>query len=241
VGAQGPQGSQGAQGSLGPQGSQGSQGPQGPEGPIGSQGIKGPAGPQGAQGDIGDIGVTGQGSLFVGDGGFTGAPGFTGPQGFTGPLGPQGNTGPLGPQGSQGATGPTGSSKFAPPGNQGPQGSQGATGATGPSDRRLKKNIRPIKDSLNKVMKMRGVSFIWGENNGTPNYGKDIGFIAQEVAHVLPELVFKSKKENSHLQVKYNDVIAICLEAIKEQSMLIDLKEERLERLENKVKEKGLV
>jgi hypothetical protein len=36
-------------------------------------------------------------------------------------------------------------------------------------------------------------------------------------------------------------VIAICLEAIKEQSMLIDLKEERLERLENKVKEKGLV
>jgi hypothetical protein len=105
----------------------------------------------------------------------------------------------------------------------------------------MKKNIRPIEDSLNKVLKMRGVSFIWGENDNSPSYGKDIGFIAQEVAHVLPELVFKSKKENSFYQVKYNDVIALCLEAIKEQSRLIDLKEERLEKLENKVKEKGLV
>jgi hypothetical protein len=122
----------------------------------------------------------------------------------------------------------------------GTTGAQGAQGAT-PSDSRMKKNFRPIKDSLNKVLKMRGVSFIWGENNGTPNYGKDIGFIAQEVNHVLPELVFKSSKENSRYQVKYNDVIALCLEAIKEQSKLIDLKEERLKKIENKVKEKGLI
>jgi hypothetical protein len=105
----------------------------------------------------------------------------------------------------------------------------------------MKKNVRPIEDSLNKVLRMRGVSFIWNKDGLLPNYGKDIGFIAQEVAHVLPELVFKSSKENSHFQVKYNDVIALCLEAIKEQSRLIDLKEERLERLENKAKEKGLV
>jgi hypothetical protein len=105
----------------------------------------------------------------------------------------------------------------------------------------MKKNIRPIENSLNKVLKMRGVSFIWNKNGVIPNYGKDIGFIAQEVAHVLPELVFKSEKENSFYQVKYDDTIALCLEAIKEQSRLIDLKEERLERLENKAKEKGLV
>jgi hypothetical protein len=105
----------------------------------------------------------------------------------------------------------------------------------------MKKNIRPIEDSLNKVLKMRGVSFIWNKNGVMSNYGRDIGFIAQEVAHVLPELVFKSNKENSHFQVKYDDVIALCLEAVKEQSRLLDLKEERLERLENKAKEKGLV
>jgi hypothetical protein len=140
--------------------------------------------------------------------------------------------------GAQGAVGPQG-----PTGTQGLSGSQGATGAQGatPSDSRMKKNVRPIEDSLNKLLRMRGVSFIWNKDGLLPNYGKDIGFIAQEVAHVLPELVFKSEKENSHFQVKYNDVIALCLEAIKEQSRLIDLKEERLERLENKAKEKGLV
>jgi hypothetical protein len=140
--------------------------------------------------------------------------------------------------GAQGPKGPQG-----PAGTTGAEGSQGATGAQGatPSDSRMKKNVRPIEDSLNKVLRMRGVSFIWNKDGLLPNYGKDIGFIAQEVAHVLPELVFKSEKENSHFQVKYNDVIALCLEAIKEQSRLIDLKEERLERLENKAKEKGLV
>jgi hypothetical protein len=140
--------------------------------------------------------------------------------------------------GAQGPKGPQG-----PAGTTGAEGSQGATGAQGatPSDSRMKKNVRPIEDSLNKVLRMRGVSFIWNKDGLLPNYGKDIGFIAQEVAHVLPELVFKSEKENSRYQVKYNDVIALCLEAIKEQSRLIDLKEERLERLENKAKEKGLV
>jgi hypothetical protein len=83
-----------------------------------------------------------------------------------------GNTGAQGPQPATGI--------------QGLEGSQGATGAQGatPSDSRMKKNVRPIEDSLNKVLRMRGVSFIWNEDGLLPNYGKDIGFIAQEVAHV---------------------------------------------------------
>jgi hypothetical protein len=170
-------------------------------------------------------------------------------------LGPQGAQGSQGASGGQGAQGSQGFnfSGAGPQGSQGSQGTQGVAGSQGgttgaqgaqgatPSDSRMKKNVRPIEDSLNKVLRMRGVSFIWNENINIPNYGKDIGFIAQEVAHVLPELVFKSSKENSRYQVKYNDVISLCLEAIKEQSRLLDLKEERLERLENKAKEKGLI
>jgi hypothetical protein len=105
----------------------------------------------------------------------------------------------------------------------------------------MKKNIRPIESSLEKVLKLRGVTFLWKTEKILPDYNTEIGFIAQEVAHVLPELVFKSSKENSFYQVKYGDVIALCLEAINEQSRLIDSKEERLEKLENKAKEKGLV
>jgi len=64
----------------------------------------------------------------------------------------------------------------------------------------------------------------------------DIGFIAQEIAEVFPELVFKKNNDNSFYQVKYADVIALCLEAIKEQSLLLDDKENRLEIIEKKIK-----
>ena len=103
---------------------------------------------------------------------------------------------------------------------------------------RVKKNIEPLQNTLEKVLKLRGVSFEW---KPIDEYYQgvartDIGFIAQEVAHVFPELVFKKDLENSHYMVKYSEVIALCLEAIKEQSLLLDDKEERLEKLEMKVK-----
>jgi hypothetical protein len=89
---------------------------------------------------------------------------------------------------------------------------------------------------------MRGVSFIWNnpDPNATPN--KDIGFIAQEIQHVFPELVYKpNDSPEAKYMVKYPDIIALCLEAIKEQSDILDLKESKLEELEIRAKEKGLV
>jgi hypothetical protein len=68
---------------------------------------------------------------------------------------------------------------------------------------------------------------------------KSIGFIAQEVALVLPELVFGSNENG--FRVKYSDVIALCIEAIKEQSIILDEKEIELSRLESIAKEKGLI
>jgi hypothetical protein len=67
----------------------------------------------------------------------------------------------------------------------------------------------------------------------------DIGFIAQELNYVLPELVFGN--EEDMFRVKYSDMIALCIEAIKEQSNLLNLKEEKLLLLELKAKEKGLI
>jgi hypothetical protein len=87
---------------------------------------------------------------------------------------------------------------------------------------------------------MRGVSFIWNKTVDEKSV-RDIGFIAQEVQHVFPELVFKANdSENAKYMVKYNDVIAICLEAIKEQSENLNNSLTKLERLEELVKEKGL-
>jgi hypothetical protein len=87
---------------------------------------------------------------------------------------------------------------------------------------------------------MRGVSFIWNRDVNE-DARRDIGFVAQEIEHVMPELVFKANaSENAYYQVKYNEIIALCLEAIKEQSTLIDLREQKLEKLELLAKEKGL-
>ncbi len=52
------------------------------------------------------------------------------------------------------------------------------------SDRRLKKEIGLIIDPLKKVEALRGVTFQWRSDNR-----KDVGFIAQEVEKVIPELV----------------------------------------------------
>jgi hypothetical protein len=53
--------------------------------------------------------------------------------------------------------------------------------------------------------------------------------------------VFKAiKGEKSGYMVKYSDVIAICLEAIKEQSENLNNSLTKLERLEELAKEKGL-
>ena len=43
------------------------------------------------------------------------------------------------------------------------------------------------------------------------------------------------------LSVKYKDIIVMCIEAIKEQSNLINIKEKKLNKLELLAKEKGLI
>ncbi len=92
-----------------------------------------------------------------------------------------------------------------------------------PSDKRLKKNIRKIEHALGKVMKLRGVAFDWKKeaNMGVSTYG----LIAQEVRHVLPELVTQSEK--GMLGVNYPNMVAVLIEAIKEQqNQMLSLKKE---------------
>ena len=52
------------------------------------------------------------------------------------------------------------------------------------SDERLKKNVHTISQSLDKVLELRPTEFVWKENNK-----QDVGFIAQEVEEVIPEVV----------------------------------------------------
>lgn len=81
------------------------------------------------------------------------------------------------------------------------------------SDRRLKDNIKPIENALEKVSKLSGNSFVW--NNKQSSYkGEDIGVIAQEVEAVFPDLV--DTRENGYKAVKYQNLVAVLIEAVKE-------------------------
>lgn len=96
------------------------------------------------------------------------------------------------------------------------------------SDSRFKKNIVSLENPMDMVLKLRGVNFKWNTDtyerfNSLP--GKQVGFIAQEVSKVLPEIVYKN--EDGYLGVSYNAIIPLLVEAIKEQQQAIkDLKEE---------------
>ena len=83
------------------------------------------------------------------------------------------------------------------------------------SDERLKNDIHPIKDPLEKVLSLSGNTFTWNEKskyNGT----EDVGLIAQEVEAVLPEAV--TEKDTGYLGVRYDRVIPLLVEAVKELS-----------------------
>jgi ribosomal protein S6E (S10) len=99
---------------------------------------------------------------------------------------------------------------------------------TATSDIRLKNNIKTIKNSLEKVLQLRGVSFTWKSN---PEYGTRIGFIAQEFEQVIPELVFTNEVDG-YKGINYAEVTAVLVEAIKELKAENDMLKQRLEKIE---------
>jgi hypothetical protein len=84
-----------------------------------------------------------------------------------------------------------------------------------PSDKRLKENIKPIESALDKVCKLQGVTFDWiQKEDQILNIKEDIGFIAQDVQKVIPELV--RENDDGMLSMRHQGIAPILLEAIKE-------------------------
>ncbi|HBA36690.1 TPA: hypothetical protein DCZ15_02325 [Candidatus Falkowbacteria bacterium] len=82
------------------------------------------------------------------------------------------------------------------------------------SDRNLKKNVASIDNSLEKILKLRGVTFDW-KQDGSPS----VGLIAQEVEKVFPELVFG---QDGAKGVQYANLVAPLIEAVKAQQAKIE-------------------
>jgi hypothetical protein len=99
------------------------------------------------------------------------------------------------------------------------------------SDKQLKDNILPIENALEKVKKIGGYTFDWNDNQDI-HKGHDVGVIAQEIEAVLPEIVMT--RDNGFKAVKYEKIVALLIEAIKEQQTQI----EELKKLVNKLTNK---
>jgi hypothetical protein len=91
------------------------------------------------------------------------------------------------------------------------------------SDVRYKKDIYKINNSLSNLMKIRGVNYYFKYNDfKDKNFSKEkqIGFIAQEIETIFPELVFTD--EDGYKSVDYAKITPVLVEAIKELKNEID-------------------
>ena len=99
------------------------------------------------------------------------------------------------------------------------------------SDRKFKKDISPIENSLEKVLALEGKTYKWNQqSNSEKNFDNDnhSGFIAQDIEKVLPHLVITG--ENGEKAVNYLELIPYLVEAIKAQ-------ESKIAELQNQISE----
>lgn len=116
-----------------------------------------------------------------------------------------------------------------------------------PSSGRFKHNIAPIDDALGKLLKLDGVTFDWNPDFAKDRPGRehDIGFVAEDVARVFPEVVFRDQL--GHVTgMDYSRLTAVAIAAIKQQQARFDAElakrdaenaalKARLERLERAI------
>jgi hypothetical protein len=109
------------------------------------------------------------------------------------------------------------------------------------SDARFKEDVEPLTDSLSTIMKLRGVEFSWKQEE-YPEYNfsedRQIGFIAQEIAEVLPEVVNKSDDNDGFYSVSYGRIVPILVEAVKELKAENELLKEKLKTQNQSLKQR---
>ena len=90
------------------------------------------------------------------------------------------------------------------------------------SDKRLKKNIKPIPYGLKEVLQINPVEYDWKEKRDKAH---DIGVIAQEIEKIIPEVVKEHedlKTEKEFKTVDYGKMVSVLIKAVQEQQQQIE-------------------
>ena len=88
------------------------------------------------------------------------------------------------------------------------------------SDKRLKKDIQPIQYGLNDVLKFKPVSYLM-ENQNEDIDKRNLGFIAQDLEYIIPEIVNVPSSSNAVYSLQYTSIIPILIKAIQELNEIV--------------------
>ena len=83
------------------------------------------------------------------------------------------------------------------------------------SDKRLKKLIEPIQYGLDDVLKFKPVSYFM-ENQNEDIDKRNLGFIAQDLEDIIPEIVNVPSTSNAVYSLQYSSIIPILIKAVQE-------------------------
>lgn len=97
------------------------------------------------------------------------------------------------------------------------------------SDIRLKRDVQDLSYGLKEIMKLRPISY---KRVGTDTDRLEVGFIAQEVRDVIPEIVHEQQDDQKTLTMSYDKMVAPLVRAIQEQQDMINKLMSRVEELE---------
>lgn len=118
-------------------------------------------------------------------------------------------------------------------------------GGSNASDKRLKKNISPLNYGLETLVQLNPVSYEWNpsefskitsQNELSKNFqGTQVGFIAQEVEALIPEVV--KERTDGYKTLEYHNLTAVIVQAVKEQQVIIDAQRLAIEELHQQVEQ----
>ena len=115
------------------------------------------------------------------------------------------------------------------------QGGVRAEGYFAFSDQRFKTNIKTIENPMERIMKMRGTTYTFNSPTnpeGTPGV-QQIGFIAQELEQVVPEVV--AVGNDGIYAVNYNALTPLLVEGMKEQQNNITTQQETIKTQQQRI------
>ncbi len=95
---------------------------------------------------------------------------------------------------------------------------------TNSSDRRLKRNIAPTHYGLSEVLAMKPTQYRY---RGEEHNKLSLGFIAQDMRELIPEVVIETDHETKYLGINYTELIPVLTKAIQELKTELDAEKEK--------------